>query len=649
MPAAVLTPSGSSDLVGFNLQNTGASTLAANSITFGQVFSQGAVRPGTTLTATSSSDTVAVQMNALALHDDGSIRLAAITVPYATLVSGETRRFMLTKTPYTKASNVSLGRLAPQLTVDVSVQTKTGTISKTLDFGAALKDQLRAKTADFWIRGPLVSQARVDLPVTNALHVTADVSGFADGTVTADVQFNNDLAMGTSGGAVTVTATITLNGAVTTLAPVSQKQYQDWHVVVGRSDAALNVQHDVAYLERAGAILPYDLTTGVAASTLQGYSSIANAAGFGKPLNPNGVNQYMPTTGGRGDIGYTTQYNTVWLLTQDMRAAKVALAQSDAAGAVPWNMKLANGHWLTPGDYPKIWTDYRGGPNSGTTGLTQSVSYPVAGWTPDLAHQPNLSYIPYMLTATRWNLDRLNAQAAFALSYDWPDPRCSIASCDLVLNQSDQVRQQAWSMREIVEAGWIGRPGTFEQGYFSQAATNNWTSLLTQAPSMSQKQGEAAGWVDGDYRDPGVTAEWQEDYLSGVITLAAEMGDANALSVASWQRTWLAGRFMGNGMNPYDGCTYNLRTMTTGGTPYPTWAQIEAATKASGNSNGTGWGSSNGDYCALARSALGGALTLFPTDANLRKALTWLNGAKAPYTDQASFQADPTYNVVPLN
>ena len=38
------------------------------------------------------------------------------------------------------------------------------------------------------------------------------------------------------------------------------------------------------------------------------------------------------------------------------------------------------------------------------TGLTQQVDG-LTGWEPDTPHQPNLSFVPYVLTGDRWMLD----------------------------------------------------------------------------------------------------------------------------------------------------------------------------------------------------------------------------------------------------
>jgi hypothetical protein len=208
-------------------------------------------------------------------------------------------------------------------------------------------------------------------------------------------------------------------------------------------------------------------------------------------------------------------------------------------------------------------------------------------------------------------------------------------------------------MREIEEAAFIGKPGSFEQGYFTQVVTDNWNYIQSQEATLAAAGGQVYGYIGfGSYGSPTAIPEWMEDYLTGVAVLGAQMGSTGALQFINWQKdSWLTGRFIGTGMNPYDGCNYNL-IAGNGTIPYTTWGAIENATVLAGDSNGAGnsnnWAQSNGDYCPLARAVLGGALTLYPGDANLTQALTWLNGANAPYSDQSSFQNDPTFNVVPL-
>ncbi|TAL04118.1 MAG: hypothetical protein EPO08_02395 [Rhodospirillaceae bacterium] len=672
------------DIVGVNLQNTTAAGLSPHVFTFGQIFKNGQVKSTDTLVARIGAAAYQVQMDVLATWPDGSVKLAAITLTTPEMCAGSTLPILLSKAtssdPAFGTAPVSLADTPLRLNVAITFTGGQYSGTQTVDLGAALKQSL-ASTPSYWLSGPLATQARVDVPLTGGpLHLTADVTAYPDGSVTADVQFNNDLTSVIAGHPYAnpaplppqvYTATVTL-GSQSQGYTVTQYQYQDWHVMLNTVGApllnvsssaspAMNVQHDLAYLEHSGAVLSYDRTTGVYNSTVvNSFVNVEQAAGFGTPLAANGITRYMPQTGGRPDIGYTTMWSTVWLMTGDSRAAMLALAQGDTGGAVPWNIKLTNGHWLTPADYPAIWIDQRSN-TSVTANLPPTATD--TGWTPETAHQPDLAYVPYIMTGQRWYLDRLNAQAAYSLSSDWPGYRCpttqSGSNCagpaDIVLNGQDQIREQGWNIREIEEASFSGQPGSFEQSYFAQVASDNWNYINGQETGGGflsvATEGQAAGWLPSGLNVPNTqTSPWMEDYTTGVAILAAEMGDAGAVQYVNWQKdTWLAGRFIAAGMNPYDGVAYRLITTDVVGRNLTTWPAIEAATVAQGFSNGTGWATAvAGDYAALGRAVLGGALTLFPNDAELQQALTWMNSPGSPNTTQNYFQQDPTFNVVPL-
>lgn len=693
------------DIVGVNLQNTTASDIAAHIFTFGQIFKSGQVQSSDTLVAHINGIAYQVQLDALATWPDGSVKLGSITLQTPVIPAGSTLSVLLSKAtgsdPAFSTTAVDLANAMVNLNVALVFTSGQYSGTQTADLGTPLKAAL-ASSPSYWLHGPLATQARVDVPLSGgALHVTADVTAYADGSFAADVQFNDDLTTvlpstgtvnpATALPALQYTATVNFQGMAPVSQTVSQIQYTGWHVMLNSAGApmlhvsattvpAINVQHDLAYLEHSGAILSYDRTTGVANVPTQygtAFYSIANilaGTGFGIPLAKNGITPYMPQTGGRSDIGYTTMWNTAWLMTQDARAAIVCLAQGDTSGAVPWNFKLANGHWLTPADYPKIWVSSNGGPHSYTDGIANIADTSV--WTPDSAHQPNLAYVPYIMTGQRWYLDRLNAQAAY--SEDIMPPYSSgpyqtsgrfagqlltatmpslAGTADIVITPGNQLRASAWSMREIQEAAWVGKTGSFEQGFFEQAVLDNWNYFLAVKPTLTAKQGEAVGWLPAVYGSssiPVIMAPSQQDYFTGIAALGARMGYSGALEYINWQRDgWLSGRFIAPDMNPYDGTAYNMDMSDSAGVILTTWADIEAATVAhcsvpanNCSSNGSSFPATN-EFTQWARGALGAALTLYPNDTNLQQALNFVQ-LHGTFVDQASLQSDPSFNVVPL-
>ena len=633
---AVLQPQLSTDVVGFNLENNQASTLGQQYITFQETFLPGDVTTGTDLVAIVNGQKIPVQMDVKTFNDDGSVRSALLTFQQPSIAADSSLSFMLstTGTDFTTGA-LSLANLnGSNYDLKISIALQGGS-TVVLDAATLLQQALNAGTVSYWQSGPLATQGRVDIPIAGSLHVTLDITRYADGSTSTDVQFNNDYAMQSVGGTAVYNVTIQQNGStVLQQNNITEYQYQTWHTVVSSTGTAqANVVQDIDYLQHTGAIPNLDLAAGVDSSSLSAEIITGNQI-----LGPGSVTQNMPMTGGRADIGLMPSWDAIWLITQDAQAAKYALAQADAAGSVPWHyFDPKTGTYLSLGDYPTLWADPRGTPT-----LTQQPSGS-SGWTPEAAHQPDLSYVAYLLTGDRYYLDQLNAQATFAEFTAWNVPREN--GLGLVANGSDQVRQQAWSLRVIDEAAWANPTGSAEQTYFTKLAANNWSWLVSQIPVWTQQEGQAYGYVPGTYGDgSGSTmAPWQQDYFASVAIEAAQMGNADALTFLKWEANFLVGQFLNssNGFNPHDGAAYNLIVGNGNGTTYQTWAQIEQATVAAGDSNGSGW--ADGNFAELAAQTLAGIITLTGSSA-AKQAYDWLMSSGAP---QINPFVDPQFDVVP--
>ncbi|WP_158537161.1 carbohydrate-binding domain-containing protein [Humitalea rosea] len=532
-------------------------------------------------------------------------------------------------------------------------------VTHSIDVLEALRDALADGTASFWQQGPLATQARVEIPLAGSQRLVFDVTGFANGGMSVEAQFNNDRAMEAAGGRAAYDVTVTMDGQTVAQHAIDQGQYQNWHQSFANgkdggqglgdaTDGWLNIRQDIAHLQQTGAIAEYDLTTGVAESLLSAFGDATAAPGWGDPLATNGVTQYMPATGARGDIGFTTSANTAWLMTQDIRVASYAMDQAEAAGGVPWNMWDAqNGSWLGADDYPQLWTDYRGGtgtPGDGaSTGLTQQPDA-LSGWSLDSAHQPDLSFVPYLLTGERWMLDTLNAQASWNVVAQWPAVRGDAG--ELVV-KDNQVRGAAWSLRQIDEAAWASPDGSAEKAYFTSVSEANWSWLVAQIPAWTAAQGEAHGWLPGVYGAAGAMPAWQQDYFASTAIAAASHGNADAVTFLEWQSNFLIGRFThaADGFASHDGAAYLIAISDpVTGTPYQTWAEIGAEMTARQWTNGTGWSQSQGDYAQLALATLAGLAEVLGSTA-AADAYYALLADQPPFTTAADFNRDPTFSI----
>lgn len=674
--AAIPQPQAPGQLVGVNIENTSDATMAPRFISFGQVFRAGQLPPGHDLradivraegaNAESNSLPLPVQIDVKATYPDGSARIGVVTVQSPEIAGRQTLPLMLSLTDETEPSAASKPAVdltnllnTYDMTLDLTLRAATETTAYHLDVlgqlvkllrDTTLQDGgLRAPVLNYWRRGPLADEIRLDIPVLSSLHLVFDVTAYADGSHSTDVQFRNDQALGKVGGALNYDVTISLGGKTMFRQPaVRQFQYQSWHVAFwsnGKPD--INVQHDVAALERTGLVANYDLATGVGPSVRAEQTRAMAAPGWHAPLAANEVAQYMSITNGRGDVGPTTRANAVWLMTQSPEAAAFALAQADAAGAIPWQFwNEPAGTWLNTASYPDIWVDSRGGAGSYTTGLTQPVD-PRAGWATDTAHQPDLTFVAYLMTGQRRYLDLLNAQAAFSVTDTWPDPQARNKGEGNVI-RGNPLRAAAWSLREIDEAALANPRGSAEQIYFTRIANNNWRWLVEQLAIWSKQEGETAGYIlPSTYEIPGMFPPWQQDYFVTIAVQAAEQGNRDALTYLKWAENFIAGRFLNGaaGFHPHNGISYLIGNVVDGAV-CKTWAQLQAATAAKGQDNANGWSHSDADYAELALAALAGLINVTGST-RAAQAYQYLVTAGAPHTAISDRQTNVELNIVP--
>lgn len=653
---AVPQPTAPGDLVGLVLENTLTRAEPPRYITFGTVLAQGQLPKGDGIAAVIGGKVEPAQIDVKNRYPDGSALFGIVTLRTPSITSGADAAVMLRKATAPQGTVA----IAPALQKhDVTImlafhQPGMPTNYVTIDAAKLLAHAEAAGTASPWLAGPLVSGTRISKTITGSLRLVIDLRAYASGNVEADVQLNNDIAMSPKGGTETYGITIAQGGAPVFAVPsIHQFQYQDWHTIIRSGGRVpINVVHDIAAMERTGIIPAYDLSIGMPRADLIRELKEVTAPGWDAPLAVDGVTQYMPMVGGRGSIGPTTAANAVWLITQNPVAAEYAIGQADASGAVPWHFFYEKtGAFLTTADIPNIWVDPRGGPHSSTTGLTQQVN-PKTGWHPDVAHEPDLSFIPYLLTGRRYFLDQQNAEADYSEVGQWPAAQARNGGEGIIVGPSEQVRGAAWSLREVADAAYIDPDGSPMRHYFKTMIANNMAYLKRNIPAWTKQEGQPYGYIIGTYGSGFVAfAPWQQDYFASTMATMVRQHVPGAKAVMLWENHFLAGSVLINtpGYNRRNGIAYNLfienpKTKQ----PATTWAELDAATRAGGQSNGTGWAHSEGDYGMTRMAAL--ASTYNATHApTALQGYQWVAHSGAPFTNIAGLQSTPQFWIVPMD
>lgn len=499
-----------------------------------------------------------------------------------------------------------------------------------------------------WRQGPVAVERRYIFPIVGSLRIIVDLTVHADQTWIADIQFCNDIAMGSVGGTYVYVPTIMWGegGAQSwTAGSISHYQYQAWtYRVYSQGEPVAYSEQSMDDLIAVGAILPFSRTP----ATAQSIRSVLNAwmgdPTFGKPLATNGVMMAMGTTGGRADIGPMTSPGAGWVASDDPDARKVALAWAETAGAAPWRMwDAAHSEWLSVATYPAMWTDGRS-----LVKPTQFTEAP--GWSLDISHMPDLSFVPYLTTGRRYYLDQLCAQATWCVLSCWNGPRQN--GQGLVANGFTQVRGAAWGLRTIDQAAWISPAGPTKD-YLVGLSDRNWAWMLSMTPQWQVWQGESYGRLPGDYAKNNSFAPWQQDYLAGSAVQAVRFGKRAPAQWLGWAKNWLVGRFFAadKGFPPWDAVAYNVaqapkENPNLATDLFKTWADMEAGMVAANLSNNGSFAKTTNVYETWGYYSLA-AMSWVDDDPTIQNAIKWLKDQDPPHIRKIEPIVDVQFNVRP--
>ncbi|MCI5045145.1 MAG: right-handed parallel beta-helix repeat-containing protein [Aquisalinus sp.] len=577
-----LKPTRPGDLVGINLNRLNDRRATSGIVTFGQAFRSGQLMPSDPLTMRVNGQSWVMQKDIKALHTDGSVRHAIITlfVPPAQQINRLAG--MLNKSqpvPEEPAFQPDLDDYT--LTVSVTGETAEGiTFDQKLDLNKLVSDSLESN--QYWLHGELATEVTVYQEVGPLLAVRADVRFLADRSVRTRLTFENHKTFAQGNRDLTYNVSVQDgNTVVMRRDEVNHYRGSNWSEIIwkGRRPAYV-VQQDTEYLISSKAVPVFDLSYGINAAAI---ASNAEKLRKDQGLFSAGLmTKYMPTTGNRQDIGVLPEWDVQWLKTQSQQAYNVMIAMADRAGAVPWHyMDDTTGQPVRVDQHPEFWaeergTDFRRGDNR----IPQSYFAGGNGdWTPDSAHKPLLSYTAYLNTGDAYYLRALAHESAFAISQIWPDLRNDKA----IVTEAIQVRSRAWALRDLGAASWVLPDQHPLKEYFEKALADS-ISHLFQTYTLEGRMdnaGETEGWFSEDVNgEPARISPWQNDYMMMVLAQEALRGSPIAGEVISWAANYHLGRFLADGAEPMLGAVYThaMKDAETA-EPLANWSEVIQRTK----------------------------------------------------------------------
>lgn len=560
-------------------------------VSFGQVFMAGTLRLGEGLAGRfDDGSTLPLQVDVKALHADGSVRHAVISAVVPTLAPAEVRNLTFIKTG-AAASSASIA-LDSLLGAGFAATVRT-TVNGTV-YSASADELLKSGKAQAWLAGPVAGEWLVNMPLTDAAgrahpHLAARFAirwYEAIKQARVDVVVENDWAYEPNPQNFTYDAEVLVGGKTVYAKPAfNHLHHARWRKLFWWGGAAptLNVKHNTAYLIASRAVPNYDQTLAVPETRL----AALKQAWTGARTEPMGVglaNPYMPSTGGREDIGLMPGWAATWLLSMDQRARDVTLGTADLAGS--WSAHYRDKHTGRPVsliDYPYMTIAGRPGDTYNPVTKKQEA-FPLCASgascatpnTHDAAHQPAMVYLPYLVTGDHYYLEELQFWAMWDAFETNPGYRDNVKG----LLKSEQVRAQAWSLRTLAEAAYITPDGDRLKAHFQQILDANldWYNANYTTNPAANKLGAITNGYSLVYDNNTALAPWQDDFFTSAVGHAAELGSAKAAQLLAWKAQFPVARMTAPGTCWVDGAIYSLKLRDSATAPfYDTMAKAYAA------------------------------------------------------------------------
>ena len=346
--------------------------------------------------------------------------------------------------------------------------------------------------------------------------------------VRTDVVVENGWAYEPGPSNYTYDASIRINGQVSySHADINHYHHSRWHKIIW-SDGfdEPEVVHDIPYFLNSRAVPHYDPQLSIPTAVVQRDFQEMTKADTG-PMGTARVTTYMPTTGGRADIGPLPRWAVVYLLTMDQKARAVLFANADAGATIPIHYRDKKTDLpISLDDHPTLVMNV--GHPSAADALP--AAFGDTPWTPQIAHHPSLFYLPYLLTGDLFYLEEQAYWANWVLAS--VDPGYRNGAQGLV--GVNEVRGQAWSMRTLTEAAMAMPDHHPLHAYFGEKLANNIAWYVSHYSSNTGQDQSLALGIIPKPDAPDLMAPWQQDYLFMVLGTVAEMGVAHADEIVRW-------------------------------------------------------------------------------------------------------------------
>jgi len=271
---------------------------------------------------------------------------------------------------------------------------------------------------------------------------------------------------------------------------------------------------------------------------------LSNARTYAGPMDLAGLTAYIPSTGERDEIGLFTEAQAEYLCTSSDVAWASVMAQLEASGTLTWHFRDDRTN------APLDWTQYPNATMYSPSGADPYISNPTSPVVLDVAHEPSLAFLPFLLTGDPYALESMQFACVYNVVMLSPGARANF-------NLGNAVRAVAWTLRALAQAAeatpdtvpsWLLPRTIFqsrmddERDWFMSRFVGSDQPPFCNLSLVSDGIGAPA--------DPPLPADtwmapWQEDFLTTTLGWIVGMGHEDWRPVLEWKALDLMARTNG--------------------------------------------------------------------------------------------------------
>jgi len=393
---------------------------------------------------------------------------------------------------------------------------------------------------DQWLNGPLVTESRTIVAPGNHpfLRVIFDVRSYAGGGDRVDVTVENCLDIDAAD-QVTYDVAVAVGGQpVFQQSNVTHKYLARWRKTFAANGLTESVvTPDLAPFNASGAIPAYLETVAVPTATLAGEG--VSGTGF-DILSFGDLTVPMNAHSGRPELAPYPDWAARYLVHKDPAARSYLLRHGELAGSWGVHVRNVEGAWPQI-DQPGLgyyWLDPRwkdpGNMSGGFTGPRGHLEHRAEPG--DLAHQPSLAYLPYLLTGDRFFADETAFWANFCLIGSFASEGNRYGPQGLLVG--NEVRGIGWGLRTLGDAAAYLPDAWPVKAYLAKMVWNNLTWLdkyatsFDSGPLQTLFPNRRPEDENGAYQPYMWISLWEQSYLAWAVDRVMQHGQVGSVNFA---------------------------------------------------------------------------------------------------------------------